>query len=151
MKSAARAIIIHNDNLLVMKREKFGDLYYTLVGGHVEMNESSEKALLREVHEETMLHVASPRLVFIERTPAPYGNQYVYLVDYISGVPMLHQNADERYINKGGVNIYTPMWIPLSDLPKLNFRTEELKQRIIAGAKSGFPTQVEEFTTSSVG
>lgn len=48
MKSAVRAIIIHNNNLLVMRRDKFGKRYYTLIGGHVEMGESTEKALLRK-------------------------------------------------------------------------------------------------------
>jgi len=44
MKQAVRAIIIHNNNLLVMKRNKFGKEYYTLIGGHVEMGESHEVA-----------------------------------------------------------------------------------------------------------
>ncbi len=150
MKSAVRAIIIKDNNLLVMKRDKFGTQYYTLIGGDIEMNESAEVALLREIHEETMLHVANPKLVFIEHAPSPYGDQNVFLVDYISGVPFLHENSIEKRINQGGVNMYTPMWLPLSDLPKVVFRTPELQQRIINGVKSGFPEQVEEFTTTIV-
>lgn len=148
MKKAVRAIVIHNNNLLVMRRDKFGKRYYTLIGGHVELGESTEKALLRELHEETRLHVANPRLVFIEHSPQPYGDQYVYLLDYVSGVPMLHEDSDEVSINKGGENIYTPMWIPISELPKLPFRTDNMQARLIAGIKDGFPTQVEEFTST---
>jgi ADP-ribose pyrophosphatase YjhB (NUDIX family) len=148
MKAAVRAIIIHNDNLLVIRRDKFGKRYYTLPGGHVEMGESTEKALLRELHEETKLHVAHPRLVYLEHSPAPYGDQYIYVVDYVSGVPMLHENSDEYTINKGGENVYTPMWLPLSELPKVPFRTHNLQARLIGGAKSGFPTQVEEYSTA---
>ncbi len=148
MKAAVRAIIIHDNNLLVMRRDKFGKRYYTLVGGHVELGESTEKALLREVHEETRLHVANPRLVFIEHAPAPYGDQYVYLCDYISGVPMLHEDSDEYTINKGGDNIYTPMWVPLSKLASLPFRTDEIQAKIIAAITDGFPTQVQEYTST---
>lgn len=147
MKSAVRAIIIHNNNLLVMRRDKFGKRYYTLIGGHVEMGESTEKALLREIHEETRLHVSNPRLLFIEHSPEPYGDQYVYLCDYVSGVPMLHEDSDEHTINRGGENIYTPMWIPLSELSKLPFRTTNLQKRILAGIKDGFSEQVEEFNS----
>lgn len=147
MKHAVRAIIINQNNLLVMRREKFGKLYYTLIGGHVEMGESTEKALLREVHEETKLHVAKPRLVFIEHSPQPYGDQYVYLCEYVSGVPMLHEQSDEIQINKGGQNIYTPMWIPLSRLSSLPFRTSNIQNRIIDGVANGFPEQVQEFSS----
>lgn len=147
MKRAVRAIIIHQNNLLVMRREKFGKLYYTLIGGHVELGESTEKALLREVHEETKLHVAKPRLVYIEHSPEPYGDQYVYLCEYVAGVPMLHEKSDEIAINKGGDNIYTPMWVSLKELPSLPFRTSNIQQRILNGVSHGFPEQVEEFSS----
>lgn len=148
MIKAVRAIIINDNNLLVMKRNKFGKKYYTLIGGHVEMNESKEKALLREIHEETKIHVSNPRLVFIEHTAAPYGDQYVYLVDYISGTPILHELSDEKFINQGGDNTYTPMWLPISKLSATTFRTENIKKRIIDGVKNGFPVQVEEFSST---
>lgn len=148
MITAARAIIIKDNNLLVMRRDKFGKQYYTLIGGHVEMRESTEKALIREVHEETMVRIANPRLVYIEHTVPPYGTQYVYLCEYISGVPALHPNADERAINKGGENIYTPMWLPLSKLPETNFRTENLKVKLLEGIRTNFADEVQEFQSS---
>lgn len=147
MFTAVRAIIIKENNLLVMKRDKFGKQYYTLIGGHVEMLESKEKALLREIHEETKVHIANPRLVYIEHSPAPYGDQYVYLVDYVSGTPMLHEQSDEKQINKSGNNLYTPMWLPLSKLPEVTFRTKNIQQRILQGVADGFPTQVQEFSS----
>lgn len=148
MKQAVRAIIIEDDNLLVMKRDKFGHHYYTLIGGHVDMGESLEKALYREVHEETMVRIANPRKVYIEHVEPPYGEQHVYLCDYISGIPMLHPDADERQINKDGQNVYTPMWIPLSQLEDLPLLPAKLKQRIIKHAKQGFPEEPQEFNDS---
>lgn len=145
MKRAVRAIIIEDDNLLVMKRDKFGTHYYTLIGGHVDLGEGLEKALFREIQEETRVRIANPRLVYIEVAPAPYGTQYIYLCDYVSGIPMLHPDADERQINKGGQNIYTPMWVPLERLSDLPFLPEKLKKKILQHAKTGFPEEPQEF------
>lgn len=149
MKKAVRAIIIHDDNILLMKRNKFGKEYYTLIGGHVELGESHEVALLREIHEETMVHVAHPRLVYIEHAGPVYGTQYIFLCKYVSGVPILHPHADEVHINKLGQNIYTPMWLPLTDLEKVPFLSENLKMKIIHALKSEFPKEPEIFETKS--
>lgn len=147
MLKAARAIVIKDNSILVMKREKFGSTYYTLIGGHVEMGESVEKALLREIHEETMVRVSNPVLTFIESTEAPYGTQYVYVCEYVSGVPMLHPDSDESEINKGGVNMYIPMWVKINKLPSLPFRSEKLKEEILNGIKSGFPKIPLQFSS----
>jgi ADP-ribose pyrophosphatase YjhB (NUDIX family) len=79
MKYASRAIIERGDEILVMKRDKFGQQYYILVGGAVDMGETAEQALIREVKEETGLVVDNFNLVFVEDAGAPYGIQYVYL------------------------------------------------------------------------
>lgn len=131
-----------------MHRNKFGSEYYTLIGGHVELGEGLEKALLREIHEETKLHVANPRLVYIEESSAPYGTQYIYLCDYIEGVPVLHEKSDEAAIGKAGQNVYTPMWLPLSKLNDVTFRTEKLKKKILRHVKVGFPDKPQEFRSN---
>ncbi len=148
MKKAVRAIIVDNDNILLMKRDKFGKQYYTLIGGHVEIGESKEKALIREIHEETMIRTSDHKLVYVENTSEPYGTQYIYSCKYISGSPMLHPSSDEAQINKAGQNLYTPMWVPLSKLPSLEFRTTKLKKRLIKHLNNGFPSTVGYFNSS---
>ena len=145
MKTAVRAIIVDKDNILLMKREKFGRKYYTLIGGHVELGESLEKALIREIYEETMVRTSEHKLVYIEETGEPYGTQYVYTCNYISGTPMLHPDSDERQINKAGNNLYTPMWVPIKKLPDIPFRTTKLQKRLIKHLKQGFPAKVGQF------
>lgn len=145
MKQGVRAIIIADENILVMKRDKFGKQYYTLIGGHVQLGESLEKALFREIHEETMIHIAKPQLTYIQESTEPYGTQYVYVCQYISGVPMLHPDSDERKINEGGTNIYTPMWLPLAQLGDVPFLPAELRDKILEDLHSGFPETAVTF------
>ncbi|HUS26411.1 MAG TPA: NUDIX domain-containing protein [Nevskiaceae bacterium] len=144
MRKAVRAIVIKDNCLLVMHRNKFGHEYYTLVGGGIRFGESAEHALLREIHEETNLKVTDPRLVFVEEAGAPYGTQYIYLCEYQSGAVALHPLAMESIINKLGQNLHTPMWLPLKDLPDVPFRSENLKQAILHAVKNTFPSEVQE-------
>ncbi len=58
------ALIIHENKLLVAKSEAY-DCYYT-VGGGIQENEASDKAVLRECYEETGIHFEIDRLLFIQ-------------------------------------------------------------------------------------
>jgi ADP-ribose pyrophosphatase YjhB (NUDIX family) len=146
MKKAARAIVVKGDSLLVMHRSKFGQEYYTLVGGGVDAGETIEQALHRELAEETGVRVTVPRLVFVEEAGRPYGTQYVYLCKYRDGEPMLHPEADEAKINELGQNLYTPMWLHITDLPKVPFVSKTLKAALLHSLQDGFPLQPLQLT-----
>jgi ADP-ribose pyrophosphatase YjhB (NUDIX family) len=140
-----RAIVIKDDALLVMHRNKFGHEYYTLVGGGVELGEDLEQALHRELQEETSLQVANPRLVYVEDGGEPYGDQYVYLCDYAAGEIAMSADSEEAKINQLGQNLYTPMWLPLAQLADVPFVSPGLKQRILRALESGWPPEPEHF------
>lgn len=129
-----------------MFRNKFGTKYVTLPGGKIEMGESPDQAALREVREETMIEAANPRLVFIDHADF-YGDQLVYLCDYVSGEPELAAATHEAAINKLGKNLYEPGWLALSELPGVPFLSAELQQAIIQATASGWLDQVQEFTS----
>lgn len=148
MRKAVRAIIIKNDHLVVMHRNKFGTEYDTLPGGNVELGESLEQALYREVEEETMLKFNNPRLLYVEHSDAIYGDQFIYLCEYISGEPELHPEAEERHINKLGKNLYKPMWLSMKELPNAPFLSDVLKQKLLDGHAHGWPSEVQEFTST---
>lgn len=148
MRKAVRAIIIKDNQLVVMHRNKFGTEYDTLPGGNVELGESLEQALYREVEEETMLKFNHPRLVFVEHSDAIYGDQYIYLCEYISGEPELHAEAEERHINKLGKNLYEPKWLPLDELNTAPFLSDNLKQKLLDGHLYGWPADIQEFTST---
>lgn len=141
MKQAIRAIVTSGNQILVMKRNKFGKQYYTLIGGAVEIGEELEAALRRELMEETTLQVGRVQLVYTEDADPPYGTQYVYWCEYLGGDPVLSPDVIEAEINKGGQNTYEPMWLPVADLPNVNFVSSSLKSALIEAFAHGFPAE----------
>lgn len=130
-----------------MHRNKFGQAYYTLVGGSLQPNEPPEQAALREAYEETTLVLAQPKLVFVEESGVPYGTQYIYLCIYRGGEVTLPQQSVEAKIHAMGKNLYEPMWLPVKDLPDVTFLSEGLKRHIIDGLLHGFPQQPITFNS----
>lgn len=144
---SVRAIVIKENKLLVINRNKFGEKYTTLPGGLVMLNEQPEQAVIRELSEETSIEVANPRLIFIDHAEF-YGDQMVYYCDYISGEPMLRQDSQEFTINEMGKNLYLPAWLVLNELPNVKFVSPELQRAIIDAVTNGWPQAVVEFKSN---
>lgn len=141
MRKAVRAVVVKDDALLVMHRNKFGEEYYTLIGGGIGVGETPEQALLREVKEEASLSVAHPRLVYIEQAGDPYGDQFIYLCDYTSGEVTLPTESTEAKIHALGANLYEPVWLPIKKLADVSFVSEALKNSLIKALAQGFPSK----------
>lgn len=141
MKQAVRAIVVNENKLLVMRRNKFGTKYSTLIGGAVELGESLEAALRRELMEESGLTVGEVKLVFVEDAGEPYGEQFVYWCQYTGGEPVLSPATTEAKINQLGDNTYAPDWMPITDLDRSDFVSSSLKQAILQALELGFPNE----------
>lgn len=140
MGKAARAIIIQDNKLLLMKRNKHGSEYYTLVGGTLNDGESLEHALVREVKEETGLTIASGRPVFAELHPEPYNDQYIFLCEIAPDQEAkLQDTSEEALMNRVGINVHTLVWVKLEDFEKLQFNTMQLQKAIVKSLRNGFP------------
>ena len=141
MRKAVRAVVVKDDALLVMHRNKFGEQYYILVGGSIGVGETPEQALLREVREESSLAVANPRLVYVEKAGDPYGDQYIYLCDYEGGNVALSAESIEAKIHELGANLYEPVWLPIKKLAEVSFVSDTLKKTLLNAFTQGFPSQ----------
>lgn len=142
MGKAARAIILHNNKLLLMVRNKQGSDYYTLVGGKVNLGETVETALIREVKEETGLSVTGYRLLYTESHPAPYNDQYIFLCEstgYESAA--IDEGSEEALLNRIGINRHTLKWVDAKQFSKLPFFTMQLQNAITDGLENGFPNE----------
>ncbi len=133
--------MIRNNALLVMHRNKFGHQYYTLVGGGIDPGETPEQALHREVLEEAGLRVTNLRMVFRDNAGPPYGMQYVYFCDYLSGDVALRPDSEEAQINALGQNLYTPMWLALDRLAEVEFLSPGLQRALLQALQDGWPKQ----------
>ena len=147
MRKAARVVLIKDDRLLVMHRNKFGTEFYTLPGGGIEPGETGEQAAVREIYEETMITFNHPRLVMIEDAGTMYGQQFIYLGEYISGEPAIQPGSEEDLINRLGKNIHTPMWLPMAILPSVEFVSLQLKNHILHFSEYGWPEDPITFST----
>jgi len=65
VRTSAKAIIIKDEHLLVMKHKQSSDEYYILPGGGVNHNESLETALKRECLEEVGAEILVQDIVFV--------------------------------------------------------------------------------------
>lgn len=143
-RKSVRAIVINGDKLLAMKRNKFGKQYYTLIGGGVKLGEDLETAMRRELSEETGMSVGGMKLVFYEDDPNFFGEQYVYLCEYTGGEPVLSGGSDESQISAMGQNIYEPVWLPLSEVSNVPFRSASVAEAVLDGVQNGFPNEMRE-------
>lgn len=149
MKYCARAVVLKDDQLLVMERFKMDKTYYTLLGGTVEPNESADTAAVREVREESGIEVANPRLVFVEDAGDPYGPQHVFLCDYVSGEPALPADSEEAFWTKPGLNTYKPQWMPVAKLKQSPFVSPLLKEALLMALQHGWPKEPYHFSSKN--
>lgn len=146
MRKAVRAIIVKDGALLVMHRNKFGNEYYTLLGGGIDPGETPEQSLVREVHEESGYTVTGARLVFVEEAGDPYGTQYIYYCEATGGEPQLAAHSEEAQLFAHG-NRHTPVWLPIEELPKVTFRSHTLQQALYEALHKGFPNKPTELNS----
>ncbi len=142
MSTAARAIIIHNHKILVMRRNKQNADYYTLLGGVVKADEAPEQGLIREIKEESGLDIISAKLVFSEAHVAPYNTQLIYVCQVAPFDTIgLQEFSEEAELNRYEMNVHEPVWVSFDIFSHLSFRTPALQSAIQTSLKKGFPAQ----------
>lgn len=121
----ARAIILRNNEILMIQRLRNDSECYVLPGGKLEEGELPETAVMREVKEETSLDTK-----FIKKldslTDKDGTVHHIYLFEYISGIPELTVDSPEVAEASDG-NVYTPIWIDIRNIPTLQIWPAEVK------------------------
>ena len=119
----AAALIINNNQLLVIKHDDF-DCFYT-IGGGVNVNETSTDAVIREVCEETGYLLSVDRLVYIQERFYNINNKhhhevvFFYLMKSI-GVWIENETCTDHREEK----LY---WLPVDELQNTNLVPEFLR------------------------
>lgn len=157
INARAGAIVYHNNNILLMYRQKNSKTYYTFPGGTVEPNETIEAAVIRELFEETSVIAKQERLLYHLRvTDIPLVNSkkefsskddFFFLCKYISGDPSLSINSIE-FQRANSNNFYKPVWVPLKEVKNLLLYPLEIKDLIINDLESGFSPDIKKIDVS---
>lgn len=119
----ARAFVIYQSKILMMKRIKDGFEYYTLLGGKVEQDEMPEQGCVREVMEECGIEIQT--LGEITRESDVYqdilNTHIIYECTYISGTPTLGGEEIQRH---SADNYYEPMWVDIGTIKTLTIKPD---------------------------
>jgi nucleoside triphosphatase len=78
-------VVNEKGQVLIVKSKKWGDKY-TVPGGHIELGERAEDAIVREVKEETGLDVGPVELLIVQQAIYPkdyHKHQHFIFMDYI--------------------------------------------------------------------
>lgn len=145
--ACVRAILIRDSNILVVRRNKFGEQYYTLPGGHIDHGELPRDALVREVKEETSFRVTSAREVFYEPASEPFFEQYIYLCDFTGTEPRFEPDSEEAISTAEGNNTYHLEWLNQNAITKVVFRSDRLQEALAQSFEQGWPDRVVQLTS----
>ena len=93
MKERYRAIIIKNDSILLMKRQKNGKTFYVFPGGMREENETEKQCVKRELEEEFGIMIEPKQMIYeISQNGEKQG---FFVCEWISGD--IHKTDAEEY------------------------------------------------------
>jgi 8-oxo-dGTP diphosphatase len=144
MSYRAAIILLQDDRIALIERQRAGLHYFTFPGGHVEAGEMPEQAALREAKEELGLDVSIQRLIaeiWWHNRP-----QYYYLAEVVGGLfgtgtgEEMHNAPPER-------GSYRPVWVSLEGLLALPIFPHVLAEMIVKARSTGWPDPAQVLHT----
>ncbi len=140
-RHTARAIILHDNKLLLIERWRGNLHYFSIPGGGIESGETPEQTVVREVAEETSCVVTVDRLLYVMTTDAG-SRHHIFLCNYQSGTPHLPKSSPE-FRNAKPNNRFSPLWREADTLPQTPFLIwKPVADRLIRDLQQGFDPDV---------
>lgn len=133
VKKWVGGICVKDDSILLIhrinKKSLFHKEFFVFPGKEVEADENLEEAL-REAFEDFSMTVKLKEL-FYSKEEDMEDQEFYYTCTHVLGEPQVAKDSDEATKMLEGEQVYTPMWIPLSDLDDLIVYPESVKVKII--------------------
>lgn len=123
IRRTARAVIIHDQRLLVIHRSRktsgsSKEVWLSIPGGGVEPNESTRDAVIRELYEELGLVIRPRRLLLVQRVRdavSEHHDEHHYYIcdaDGATSDPRLQDDSEEHQRMTSNRDMYRPEWVP---------------------------------------
>ena len=127
MRDRGSVVIIENNNVALIQRNKEGSVQYVFPGGGNERGETPEEDAKREACEELGVHVVIGECI---AKVAYNGTQYFFLAEIKDGIFGNSQGEEftEKVRNRG---TYCPMWVEISSLSSLDVRPREVAVKVL--------------------
>jgi 8-oxo-dGTP pyrophosphatase MutT (NUDIX family) len=147
MSYRAGIILLQDDKVALIERQRAGLHYFTFPGGHVEKGENPEQAAIRETEEELGLHVTLKQLLVQFGWQGKW--QYYYLGE-VTGGTFGSGRGEEILTQLPERGTYRPLWMPVADLLDQPVKPRELAELVVRAMQEGWPKQtvvIQEATT----
>ena len=118
-------VVNERHEILLVRSEKWGQKF-TVPGGHIELGERAEDAIVREVKEETGLDSVVEELLIVQQAIYPkdyYKHEHYVFMDYVG-------RATSSEVKLDGRELQSYHWIKPEDALKLEM--EEYTRNFIA-------------------
>ena len=112
-RQRASAIIIRNQEILLVRRENAQGQYFVFPGGGVKAGETPEQAVIREMREEAGVTVTSAEI--LQQITTERDDNVLILCTLPPDVKLVWQEHHKQTAD----NHYELVWISLSELPDL--------------------------------
>jgi 8-oxo-dGTP diphosphatase len=139
MSHRAAIVLIQDDKIALIERQRAGLHYFTFPGGHLDGGESPEQAAVREAREELGLEVSIQRLlaeIWWHDLP-----QYYYLVESVGG-NFGTGTGEEMFGALPEKGSYQPVWVPLKGLLDLPVLPQVMAEMIVRARSAGWPEPI---------
>ena len=131
MRISSRCVLIENDKVLLIYREKNDRIYYVFPGGGVEDRETNEECLIRECREELGIEINIIKQLY--EVKGKDFLQHFFLIERVSG-EIGSGDANEYDINRVG-GLQRPVFIDINELVNLEVVSRPIVEQLLSDYK----------------